>query len=311
MDHHPPPFFNRGPSARLRLAVYALSALVLMIADARFNALAAVRDALSVVLYPLQRAAHSPVELAQRAGEFFVTQAKLTGENGELRLQNLWLMAQLQRFDALRAENAQLRQLLGTRQQLELVPQLAEVIHAFPASAGRKILLNKGDRQKIEPGQAVIDASGVVGQVTRVLPFSSEVSLLTDKSQTIPVESLRNGLRAVLYGMGPAGYVELRYMPMNVDIQTGDRLVTSGIDGTYPAGLPVAVVSRVERNSDYAFARIRCTPTAGIDRHRHLLVLPLPEDAVAPPVPETPLFELMPSLRLGLAEPLLPASLTP
>lgn len=287
MDHQPPPFFKRGPSALARLSFFVFLCVAMMIADARLNALYSVRAALSVMLNPLQRIARSPLDMAARTGEFFVTQARLQRENAVLKQGRLADSAQLLRYRALQAENAHLRNLLGAQQRFSDSAVLAEIMYAGHDPFTRKVSMDKGERHQIKAGQAVIDNTGVVGQVTRSFPFSSEVTLLTDKDQAVPVQLLRNGLRAIVFGFGQDGALELRYMPVNADIQNGDVLVTSGIDGTYPPGLPVAVVSKIERNTAYAFAKIICTPSAGTDRNRQLLVLtrlrPEPPPAAATP----------------------------
>jgi rod shape-determining protein MreC len=128
-------------------------------------------------------------------------------------------------------------------------------------------------QQAVRSGQPVIDQIGVVGQVTRAYQWLSEVTLVTDKDQLVPVLNVRNGLRAVLAGTGNASTLELRFVPLNADFQNGDRLVTSGIDGVYPPGLPVAEVSNVERNANYPFARIACTPLAGVNKNTQVLIV--------------------------------------
>ena len=157
----------------------------------------------------------------------------------------------------------------------------------------RKVVIDKGSRQGIQAGQAVIDAVGVIGQVTRVYPLLSEVTLITDKGQRTPVQVVRNGLRAVVFGGGDRGTLDLSYLAADVDVQADDVLVTSGLDGTYPPGLPVAKVSRIEREAAYAFAKVSCVPTAGPEQNRQVLVLasesdfpPLPAQAEPAPGPK-------------------------
>ena len=287
MEHQPPPFFNRGPSALTRLLLIAAVSIVMMLADARFHHLNAIRTTLSVALYPLQRSAASPLALVERISDFFVTQARLQSQNEEFRQARLEEAAQLLRTQALQAENTHLRKLLGAKQRFGESALVAQIIYAGHDPFTRKVLIDKGEYHHIKLGQAVIDDAGVVGQVTRVMPLSSEVTLLTDKGQAIPVELVRNGLRGIVFGYGQDGALEIRYMAGNSDIQNGDVLVTSGIDGTYPAGLPVAVVSKIERNVTDAFAKIICTPSAGVDRNKELLVLiqaPQPRDLPPRPV---------------------------
>lgn len=276
MDTQLPPLFRRGPSPFARLVFFTLLSLLLFVSDARFKYLETFRLSLSVVIYPLQKLATAPSLILGRVSDFFATQSNLMDENSKLKQQELLNAGQLQRYQALEEENNQLRRLLKARDSLQDSAALAEILYSGHDLFSRRIVIDKGRQDGIRPGQAVVDNLGVIGQVTRAYPFVSEVTLVTDKDQTVPVEVVRNGLRAVMFGAGEPGGLELRYMPVNADIQTGDQLVTSGIDGTYPYGLPVAVVSRIERNAAYAFARIFCTPSAGVNKYRQVLVLTSP-----------------------------------
>jgi rod shape-determining protein MreC len=292
MDTQLPPLFKRGASPLTRLVFFTLLSLLLFIADARLKYLETFRLSLSVVIYPLQKLATAPGLLLDRVSDFFATQSYLTNENASLKQQNLLNAAKLQRYQTLEEENNHLRRLLNARDGFQGNATLAEILYSGRDLFSRRIVIDKGRQDDIKPGQAVVDDIGVIGQVTRAYPFVSEVTLITDKEQTVPVEVVRNGLRAVVFGAGESGELELRYMPVNVEIQTGDELVTSGIDGTYPYGLPVAVVSRIERNAAYAFARILCTPNAGVDRYRHVLVL-----SSQPQIPENPVTDQTPATR--------------
>jgi len=271
MDHQAPPFFKHGPSPLARFVFFAFLSLVLMVLDAHQNTLNSLRQALSVVVAPLQRLANAPAEMIGRTGGFFVTQAHMQNENAALVQRQLLLSAQLQRMSAMQAENAYLRKMLGVRQQRGETVVAAEIVYAGRDPFSQKIIVDKGSNHNVKAGQPAIDDVGVVGQVTRVYPFSSEITLLIDKDQAVPVEIVRNGARAIAFGHGQDGMLELPFMAANADIRNGDALVTSGIDGVYPAGLPVAVVSKIERNS--AFAKITCVPSAGVSRHKQLLIL--------------------------------------
>jgi rod shape-determining protein MreC len=271
MDHQAPPFFKHGPSPLARFVFFALISLVLMVLDARLNALDSLRQIISVAVAPLQRLAMTPAELLDRTGSFFVTQARLQNENALLGQRQLVQAAQLQRMQAMQAENAHLRNILGIQQQRGESVVAAEIVYAGRDPFSQKITVNKGSNHKVLAGQPALDDVGVIGQVTQVYPFSSEITLLTDKDQAIPVEIVRNGARAIAFGHGQDGALELPFMAANADIQNGDTLVTSGIDGVYPAGLPVAVVTKIERNA--SFAKITCTPSAGVNRHKQLLIL--------------------------------------
>ena len=273
MEHSPPPFFKTGPTPLARLLLCSVIAIVLLVADARFGYLGFLRKVASVVVYPVQRLASAPANIVKRAGEFFVTQGALREENTKLREEGLVNATQLQEHKLLAAENAHLRGLLAARERSGLKSTLAEVLYAARDPFSRKVVIDRGTDDKIIPGQPVIDHSGIVGQVTRVYPWMSEVTLITDKDQLVPVLNPRNGLRAVLAGTGNDGQLELRFVPLNADFQNGDELVTSGIDGVYPAGLSVARVTQVERNAAMLFARIFCKPVAGVTSYRHVLVV--------------------------------------
>lgn len=283
MDYQPPPFFSRGPAPLVRLGFFVSLALLLMVLDARFRYAESVREVAALLAYPLQRAALAPVDIFNAAAGFFTTQVSLTRENEQLRSKQLLAANDLLTLDALRSENAQLRRLLEARERLPRQSTLAEILYRGRDPFSRKVVIDKGGQQGIQLGQAVIDDVGVIGQVTRVHPLLSEVTLITDKEQRTPVQVLRNGLRAVIYGGGDKGTLDLSYTAANADVLAEDVLVTSGIDGTYPPGLPVAKVSRVERDAAYSFAKITCVPTAGTDQNRQVLVLS--QEANLPPYP--------------------------
>ena len=273
MEHSPPPFFKTGPTPLARLLIFSALSLVLLVADARFRHLTVLREAASVVVYPLQRIASAPASIARRAGEFFVTHSALREQNARLTQDHVAKAAALQQLQALQAENAHLRGLLGTRERVNAKFTLAEVLYAARDPFTRKIVIDQGLQHGVKAGQPVIDSIGVVGQITQTYPWLSEVTLITDKGQLVPVLNVRNGLRAVLAGTGNDGVLELKFIPLNADFQNGDRLVTSGIDGVYPPGLPVAEVSNVERNAAYLFARIECKPLAGVNSNTQVLIV--------------------------------------
>lgn len=266
-------FFNRGPTPAVRLAFFSLLSLLLLFVDARYQYLESARSALSILVYPLQRLVTAPVMLWRQADTIFVTQNNLIRDNSQLRLQHSTEAAQLQQFKSLQAENQHLRELLAIQQRADYPMQLAEIVYAERDIFKRKLFLNKGGQANVLAGQVVMDDTGIVGQVTRVYPWLSEVTLITDKDHAVPVQVLRSGLRAVVFGSGDTSELALRYMPVSADIKEGDMLVTSGIDGTYPPGLPVAKVIRIERDPAYPFARILCSPVAGVDKQRQLLIL--------------------------------------
>ena len=273
MEYSPPPFFKTGPTPLARLLIFSLLSLALLVTDARFKYLETLRGIVSVIIYPLQRIANAPAEIAHRAGEFFVTHSALRADNARLTRENIENATIVQQFKSLQAENAHLRELLDARKRFEVKSALAEVLYASRDPFTRKIIIDKGSQHNISNGQPVIDNVGVIGQVTRVYPWLSEATLITDKDQIVPVQNLRNGLRAVLAGTGNDGVLELKFIPLNADYQNGDRLVTSGIDGVYPPGLPVAEITNVERNTAYPFARITCKPLSGVNNYGQVLIV--------------------------------------
>ena len=286
MEHSPPPFFNRGPAPLVRLAFFASLSLALLVLDARFRYTEGLRSALALAVYPLQILATMPAQLGERISGHFASQTQLREENAELRSKLLGASQAAQRFEAAQAETQQLRRLIGAAERLPIKSLPAEILYNGRDPYSRKVVIDKGSQNGVRAGSPVVDEAGVLGQVTRAHALAAEVTLLTDKDQAIPVQVVRNGLRAVAFGAGASGMLELRFMAANAEIQNGDRLVTSGIDGIYPPGLPVATVARVERDAAYAFARIVCQPAAGVESGRYVLVLanearqaPPPEEA--------------------------------
>ncbi|UCG97446.1 MAG: rod shape-determining protein MreC [Burkholderiales bacterium] len=280
MDHGPPPLFNQGVSARARLAFFSFLAIALIIVDARVQALDTVRAGVAVVLYPVQRLLLLPRQAASAAGEYITTMAGLVGENERLRREAVERALLVQRAAALEVENDRLRRLLGAGESAAAPTRLARVLYESRDVFSRKLVLDQGQQAGVRPGQPVIDERGVVGQITRVFPLTSELSLLTDREQSIAVQLLRTGQRGVVFGDGRG--LELRFMPVNVDIQEGDQAVTSGIDGLYPPGLAVGTVTRVQRTDKERFAYIALQPAAGIGERVYLLVLAIDPQAQPP-----------------------------
>lgn len=272
MQYSPPPLFKQGASARAKVVFFSVFAIFLLVVDTRLNSLNLVRQIVGTILYPVQMAAVIPRDAILRMSNYFVSTSTLEKENAVLRRQQTSNADVLQQGIQLAAENARLRTMLAIRQRLSVKSILGEIIYDARDPFTRKIILDKGIKHGIALSQPVIDDTGVVGQVTRVFPLTAEVTLLTDKNQAIPVQILRNGLRSVVYGRGQSSYLDMR-MTTNADVKNGDMLVTSGIDGVYPPGLAVAKVVQVENKASTTFETVLCTPSAGIDHHRQLLIL--------------------------------------
>lgn len=281
-----PQFFRHGPGPLARLMFFALLSCILMAADLRFKYFPELRPAIAVIIYPLQRLAHFPAHIYDRVEEFFAS-FHLLQENNFLRQRYLTDREQLLRLHALKAENKQLRKLLGAVEQIETKTAakavMAEILYTPRDPFSHKTTLNKGRQHNIKMGQIVVDDKGIIGQITQVYQWVSEVTLITDKDHSVPIQIARNSLRSVISGAGKNNELELRYLSVNTDIQENDLLVTSGIGGVYPSGIPVATVSKIDRNPADTFAHIISTPIAGVDRNRQVLILSL-----LPPLPNNP-----------------------
>jgi rod shape-determining protein MreC len=257
--------------------------MLLLFVDARYQYLESTRKVLAVMIYPFQRLTSLPGEAMGRVSVYFETQNQLLTDNAQLRQQHDMDAAQLTQLRAVQSENTHLRTLQELGQRVDYPMQMTEIVYVERDIFKRKLIVDKGSKANVIPGQVVVDDTGVVGQVTRVYPWLSEVTLVTDKDHAVPIQVLRSGLRAVVFGSGDISEMSLRYMPISSDIVEGDILVTSGIDGTYPPNLPVAKVLKIERDPAYPFARITCAPLAGVDRHRALLIV-----SGLPNIPERP-----------------------
>ena len=278
----PPPFFKRGPAPLARLAFFLALSLLLLVLDLRFHTLEMSRQIVAIIAYPIQRLTYAPVEAFDGVANYFSSLAKVQGENAGLRRQQLDTANQLLRQEHLELENQRLRALLDMKLRQAVPSQVAEILYSARDPFARRLVVDKGTLAGIAAGQIVVDELGVIGQVTRAFPMLSEVTLITDKSQAVPVQVIRNGLRSVIFGAG-AGGLELHFLAANADVQVGDVLVTSGLDGVYLPGLPVAKVVQVDRDTTYAFARILCQPIAGVERHDQVLVLGQGEALPLPP----------------------------
>ncbi|MGZ5202407.1 MAG: rod shape-determining protein MreC [Telluria sp.] len=287
MEYSPPPLFKQGAPARVKVTVFALISVALLFVDSRLHALTAVRRVAATVLYPAQMVALMPRDVITSMGDYFSSLSSLEKEVADLKSQQVAAAQALQQAQLQMAENAHLRRLMDAREHLPVHSIMSEILYDARDPATHKVVLDRGMRAGVTLGLPVIDNAGVVGQVTRVFPFTSEVTLLTDKEQAIPVQVLRSGLRSVAYGRGQTGLLDLRFVAPNADIVVGDVLVTSGLDGIFPAGLAVAKVIQVESVGQGAFGRVVAQPLAGIDRNRQLLIV-MSQQAKPPRPPEEP-----------------------
>jgi rod shape-determining protein MreC len=297
LDRSPPAFFKQGHSALTKLMFFSALALFLMVADARFKITQPARAAIATVIYPIQWLAMRPVQMLQGGSSYFESlesaQQSEAAAHKKLATQSM----RASQVEQLSLENSRLRRLLSLREQVGATAQAAEVLYDAADPYTRRIVIDKGLAQGVSEGSPVLDESGVLGQVTRVYPLVSEVTLVIDRDHAIPVLNTRTGARSVAYGdpTTHGGALELRFMAGNADVQQGDVLSTSGVDGVYPPGLPVARIDKIERRADSAFARIYCVPLAITSGARHVMVL----KPLTAQIPQRPPIEAAPSVKKG------------
>jgi len=273
LDRTPPPFFKQGPSAFTLLTFFSALAVLLMVADARWKVTQPVRAAVATVLHPVQQALLAPSRAWDTTTHYFAGLDEARAMQARAERQITAQAERVMRVDDLSRENARLRALLELRPRLEVPSMSAEILYATQDPYTRKVVIDRGGAHGVGLGSPVIEPAGVLGQVTRVYPLTSEVTLVTDQDAAVPVVNLRTEQRGVAYGLPQSRGMELRFMAGNADVQVGDRLETSGLDGVYPPGLPVAQVARIDRRADSAFARIVLTPLAKPENSRHVLLL--------------------------------------
>jgi rod shape-determining protein MreC len=271
------PLFTRSLGPGARLAIWTAISILVIVLDSRYNSLAAVRSGLATLLRPVQAVVRLPVDLSSEVGGYLVRHRVLQKENQALRAQHVLDGAQLNRLADQQAENTQLRQLLDVRAKIKLHSVAAEIWTVSRDPFSRRVVLDKGADAGIAAGQAVVDAQGLLGQVSRPYPYSSEVIMVTDPDQVVPAYVQRTGQRVLVFGSGYG--LEIRYQPSAADIQRGDVLLTSGIDHVYPEGLPLARVNNVVRPSSNPYAKVYCTPVANVEGSRMVVVLVKPAGA--------------------------------
>jgi len=284
LDRTPPPFFRQGPSALSRLLFFASLSVLLMAADTRVGLTTPLRIAAAVMLQPIQRALLVPVRGVSSINDYLSGIAQAQQTTAQARAELTRQAERSLQAEQLLQENARLRALLELRTRLSMRVRAAEVLYDAPDPYTRKIIIDRGSNQGIQPGSPVINELGVLGQVTRVYPLTSEVTLVIDENAAIPVHNVRTGHRGVAFGDPAVNSMELRFVAANADVQVGDILQTSGLDGVYPPGLPVARVGRLDRRTQSDFAKIALVPATSPDSVRHVLVLE-PVGKQQPPKP--------------------------
>jgi rod shape-determining protein MreC len=288
IDRTPPPFFRQGYSALTKLIFFTALSVFMMVADTRFAIVAPLRSGIAAALAPVQRALLVPIDLALGGNDYLQGLTKALANEDAARRQLVTQAELAMSAERLAYENRQLRALLSLRPALTVRSVAAEVMYEAADPFSRKFYIDRGLAHGVVPSSPVITEGGVIGQVTRVYPLSSEITLLTDRDAAIPLLNTRTQLRAAAFGGAAQGSaLELRFVSANTDVQVGDVLNTSGVDGIYPPGLPVAKVTLVEKQADGGFTRVELAPLASVDRVRHVLVLePLKHQLPPPPADE-------------------------
>lgn len=285
MLRSPPPLFNQGTPALVKLGLCITASLALILVDYRYHATEKFRTVTQVILHPLQIVMAYPSTLATNISENFSSRAEMKKEIEKQTAEILELKLLANRGENLGAENSSLRKLLNLQQQSQFKTIAAEILFNPVNPISQRIVINRGEADGIKLGMPVASDAGIMGQVIRVFKNSSEVTLLEDRDMAIPIQVARNGLRGALFGMGRGEPLELRYISSIADLDVGDFLTTSGIDGTYPPGFPVALITRIERSADSSLPAITCKPLADINRYRHLMVIFYQPSTIAPPPP--------------------------
>jgi rod shape-determining protein MreC len=272
--HQPPPrFFKRGPLPVVRLLAFTSFSFLLMVLDARFHTVDILRESLGTVMLGIRNVASYSVGWIDSIEEEITDRARLNEEIDKLRAQQYENRMVYTQIEYLTDENTKLRQLLKLQNRMSGEVVAAEVTFEFRDPFRKRVAIDKGSRQGIMAGQAVVSAQGLFGQVTRTYPNMSEITLIQDQDSAIPVQVLRNGLRTIAYGSTDGEKLELRYVDIAADIQDGDQIVTSGLDGIYLPGIPVGKVVLIDRRPISAFATVLCETDSTIRQQKHVLVI--------------------------------------
>ena len=288
------PLFGEGASSTLRLIFFLVLGGVLMAADRRGHYLQQLRALAHLAVEPLYRAAALPADAARSVRHAIADREALRAENNELKQMLLITQARLNRMGAVSEQNLRLQSLLEVQRSLGLGVQLAHLIDVDLDPFRHRVVLNVGSSEGVKVGQAVLDATGVMGQVIEVLPHTSKVMLITDPQHAIPVTVERTGLRTIVLGTGAVNRLDLPNIPVSADIAVGDKLLTSGLGGTFPGGFPVGEIVKLDRDKSGMFAVAALKPAAALDRSGEVLLLrelaepvgpPAPAPAVGPPAP--------------------------
>jgi rod shape-determining protein MreC len=256
-----------------RFFFFAALSVVLMYFDQQEGWSERIRYTLTALAYPIQVVIGSPGRAWSTTSEFFETRASLRAENEALRKRDRELALRTMRYEALEQENARLRNLAAALPRLVTRSMLAEVVSEDLGPARQRLVIDKGERNGLYRSQAIVDSAGLMGQLVRVGPWSAEVLLITDIEAAVPVSIVRNGLRTVAVGTGNSDLLELPYVAVTADVKIGDVLVTSGMGGVFPEGIPVGVITESRRDPKQLLLRVRARPTVAMDRTRQVQAL--------------------------------------
>jgi rod shape-determining protein MreC len=265
--------FNKGPSLLSKLLLLTFISIILMGVDFRFHYLKEIRQFTNVFTKPLHAVLNLPNDIYNVTAQYFSNQSRLIHDNETLKLDIDQLKGDLQRLDFIDQENDRLRNLLEVKNTHKFKTEAVSIIYSRFDPFNQKIIIDGGQNKDFQPGQPVIDALGLVGQISSVYPETSEVTLIIDKKMSVPIQIQRNGLRAITNGNGQNETISLSYLPNSVDVVKGDILKTSGIDTIYPEGIAVAEVLEINHDPKLPFARIICKPLSAIHNHSHVLVV--------------------------------------
>lgn len=306
-----PPYAGPPTAARsgevadtLRLLAYLALAVVLIVLDHRGGWLNQARKQTALLVAPLWAVAGWPGRLVERVSDDAGTMSQLTDENRRLRNEALVNQARMARLQSVAADNQRLRGLLEAAERGNLDVVLAPILDIDLDPTRQRLVLDAGSRERVRVGQTVIDAGGLLGQITGITPLHASVLLITDPSHAVPVAVARNGVRLVVYGEGRSDHLTLRSVPLSSDVRVGDVLVTSGLGGRFPSGFPVGTITALRPDDSRAFLVGEVRPAAQLDRGREVLVLL----SLPPPPADTTQFDTQPAMAPGPAAATAPAT---
>jgi len=269
--------------------LYGLLAVVLMAMDHRGKYVPRVRSVAQYAVEPVYHVIDWPVTAARNISAQFEGRRSLRRENEQLKKTLLSQQGALQRMQTLVRENERLRALFQGAESQPYDYRFAELLRVDLDPFSHRVLIDRGSSDGVQPGQAVIDGAGVMGQVEDVHLHYASVRLISDPNHALPVQISRTGLRIVAFGLGETSRLSLPSVPREADVREGDLIVTSGLGDRFPGGYPVAVVTSIDREKGQTFARVEAAPLAALDRGREVLLISTPQPPMEPEAdPETP-----------------------